>query len=80
MAVLFEHLSEECPEFFDLAIPSLAARLHSYPDWIRGEAVTLLGITGTAEAMTLVQSMTGDPSPQIVEIARDILNDAKGNE
>ena len=74
LAVLYEHLVIECPEQIHLAVPSLAKALQNDNEWVRGEAVNLLGIIGSDQAISLVQSMTDDPSPQVVEIVTDILD------
>ncbi|WP_051305784.1 hypothetical protein [Desulfogranum mediterraneum] len=73
LAVLYEYLLEERPEELHRAIPSLALQLKSDQALLRGEAVNLLGIIGTREALELVATMTQDPSPQVVEVAADIL-------
>ena len=73
LAVLYEHLVFECPEDIHLAVPSLAEALKNDKEWVRGEAVNLLGIIGSDQALSLVKSMTDDPSPQVVEIVTDIL-------
>lgn len=73
LAVLFEYLVPERPQETALAVPSLEEQLSNPTDWIRGEAVNLLGIIGTREALALVRTMRNDSSPQVVEIACDIL-------
>lgn len=73
LAVLFEYLAPERPEDVPLAIPSLKVQLENEKEWIRGEAVTLLGLIGTEEALGLVAGMVNDPSPQVVEIVNDLL-------
>ncbi len=73
VSVLFEYLKEERPLDIHLAIPSLAEQLTSTIDWVRGEAVSILGIIGSKEALVYIRSMINDPSPQVTEIAYDIL-------
>ena len=73
VSVLFEHLAALCPQDVALAIPSLAGQLDNPIDWIRGEAVSVLGLIGGEEALTLVSSHLRDPSPQVAEVAHDIL-------
>ncbi|MBW1636989.1 MAG: HEAT repeat domain-containing protein, partial [Deltaproteobacteria bacterium] len=41
----------------------------------RGEAVSLLGTIGTETALSHVQKMENDPSPQVREIVELILED-----
>ncbi|WP_319550476.1 HEAT repeat domain-containing protein [Desulfogranum marinum] len=74
LAVLYEHLVVECPQDVHLAIPSLAEALNNEKEWVRGEAVNLLGIIGSDQAIALVRSMTDDPSFQVVEIVTDIID------
>lgn len=75
LSVLFEELKSLQPERLALAIPSLSRVLtHEFP-LLRGEAVSLLGIIGTREAIELVQEMRGDPNPQVREMAEMILEE-----
>ncbi len=74
-AVLFEWLKEERPGEVVRAIPFLAPLLVEETAYMRGEAVNLLGIIGTDEALAMVRQLLGDPDPQVAEIARDILGE-----
>ena len=76
VCVLFEYLIEDRPEDVALAIPSLVRQLEHEESWVRGEAVNVLGIIGSREALSWVEKMTVDPDNQVVEIARDILQQA----
>jgi HEAT repeat protein len=40
---------------------------------MRGEAVNLLGIIGTPEALAWIKPLVDDPEPQIREMVADIL-------
>jgi HEAT repeat protein len=73
VSVLFEQLVTLCPHYLPLALPSLAAQLDNPIDWVRGEAVSVLGIIGSEAALALVRSRLDDASPQVAEIAHDIL-------
>jgi hypothetical protein len=73
VSVLFEELQPLQPERLVLAIPSLALLLQSASTLIRGEAINVLGIIGTDEAISLVREMLGDPSPQVREMAELVL-------
>ncbi len=42
---------------------------------MRGEAVNLLGIIGTPEALAYIKPLADDPQPQIREMVRDILQE-----
>ncbi len=75
VSVLFEHLREQRPEEIGLAVPSLVEMLDHPVAWVRGEAVSVLGIIGTPEALAAVRKMTGDSDPQVREVAQDILQD-----
>jgi hypothetical protein len=78
VSVLFEELRLLQPEKVDLAIPSLLALLHAVPpapSYARGEAVSVLAIIATDEAMAAVQAMVADSDEQVAEVARDILGE-----
>ena len=74
VSVLFEYLIEERPDDIQLAVPSLAKVLTHETSWVRGEAVSVLSIIGSQEAMSLVKTMEQDPDSQVAGMARDILN------
>ncbi|HHD56522.1 MAG TPA: HEAT repeat domain-containing protein [Desulfobulbaceae bacterium] len=76
VSVLFEYLIEDGPDGVALAVPSLVRQLGNEKSWVRGEAVSVLGIIGSREALAWVKTMTGDPDDQVVEVARDILQQA----
>ncbi|HEB69112.1 MAG TPA: HEAT repeat domain-containing protein [Desulfobulbus sp.] len=76
ISVLFEYLVEQRPAEVRLAIPSLRKQLENPDSLIRGEAVNVLGIIGTPDALALVEKMVQDPDSQVVEVARDILKEA----
>jgi len=73
MAVLFEELKGIRPQEVALAIPALLPVLGEETPWMRGEAVNLLGIIGTSEALAHIKSLADDPEPQIREMVGDIL-------
>ncbi len=73
VSVLFEYLAELCPQHLALAVPGLIAQLRHPLAWVRGEAASVLGIVATAEALAALPPLLHDPSPQVVEIVRDIL-------
>lgn len=75
ISVLFEELKSHHPQDLSLAIPSLLQVLVSGPPYVRGEAASVLGIIGTAEALEGVRRALDDVSPQVVEIAMDVLED-----
>jgi hypothetical protein len=73
VTVLFEELRTIQPDKPALAIPSLVKLLDSENPIMRGEAVSILGIIGTSEAMTLFRSLQNDPSPQVREMVQLVL-------
>jgi hypothetical protein len=73
MAVLFEEMRALRPQEMALAIPSLLPVLAEAQPWMRGEAVNLLGIIGTPEALAWIKPLVDDPEPQIREMVADIL-------
>ena len=73
MAVLFEDLKEIRPVEVALAIPALIPLLEDETPYVRGEAVTLLGIIGTPKALAAVAAIAHDQDPQVSELAKDIL-------
>ena len=75
VSVLFEYLVEDRPDEVNLAVPSLAQALQHEESRVRGEAVSVLGIIATDEALTRVKTMVNDPDPEIAAIARDILSE-----
>jgi HEAT repeat protein len=75
MAVLFEEMQPIRPQEAALAIPVLLPLLAEETPWIRGEAVNLLGIIGTPEALACLKPLADDPERQIREMIRDILQE-----
>lgn len=78
VSVLFEELRDAQPDRVDLATPSLLALLDavpSVPAYVRGEAVGVLAIIGSAAAMDGVRAMADDPDPLVAETAREILGE-----
>ncbi len=76
VSVLFEYLVEQRPDDVRLAIPSLTEQLEHTESWVRGEAVNVLGIIGSKDALVQVEKMVEDPDSQVAEVARDILQEA----
>ena len=79
MAVLFEELVKIRPAEVPLAIPVLLPLLKDETPWIRGEAVNILGIISSPEALAHIRPMIDDPDPQVREIAADFLGDTAKN-
>lgn len=73
VSVLFELLVALCPQQLPRAIPGLIAQLSHAEPWVRGEAASVLGIIATAQALAPLPALLDDPSPQVVEIVRDVL-------
>lgn len=75
VSILFEELKRLQPEELALAVPSLRRVLRSDEPLLRGEAVSVLGIIGTAEAVELVRTGLADPNPQVREMAALVLDE-----
>ncbi len=68
LAILFEELQAIQPEKTALAIPSLRPLLNNESPLIRGEAIGILGLIGTPEAVKLIHRAIDDSSPQVREM------------
>ncbi|HFQ81709.1 MAG TPA: HEAT repeat domain-containing protein [Desulfobacterales bacterium] len=74
LVLIFEELAALGHKEIKLAIPALAPLIAAdIPAYIRGEAVTILGIIGTTEALRLLRPLQNDTDPQVREITEDIL-------
>lgn len=73
VSVLFEELMLQKPEDTPLAIPSLVKQLANTTPFVRGEAISVLGIIGTEEALAHIRNAQNDPDPQVQEVISDIL-------
>jgi HEAT repeat protein len=73
LAVLFEELAASRPAEVSLAIPALLPLLEAPEPLLRGEAVNILGIIGTNEALAALQPLLADTDHQVSEIAQDVL-------
>lgn len=72
LTVLFESLQEERPKELELALPALLPLLATdTPAYVRGEAVNLLGMIGSPEALRHLAPLVNDADPQVAEIASD---------
>jgi len=75
ISVLFEELKAHCPDDIHLAVASLCKALQESPVHVRGEAINVLGIIGTADAIECVRKGLLDDSPQVREVAKDVLEE-----
>lgn len=75
VSILFEELRQVQQDKLPLAIPSLVQLLGHDSPTIRGEAICVLGIIGTREALEHIQQMCHDDSAQVREVALDILDE-----
>ena len=74
VSVIFEELAVIRPEEVQLAIPALKPLLDpQVPAYIRGEAVSILGLINCPESLALIAHLINDADPQVAEIARDPL-------
>jgi hypothetical protein len=75
LSVLFEELKEHHPHQVALALPGLIPLLaKTTPAYVRGEAVSILGIIGGDEALALLKPLINDEDSQVSEIVRDYLD------
>lgn len=77
ITVLFEELKIHCNEHIHLAVPSLCKILKDGLPHVRGEAVNILGIIGSDEALNGVREALQDESPQVREVAEDVLEECQ---
>lgn len=75
MTILFEELQTLEVNNMEKAIPSLTSLLDHESSLIRGEAIGILGIIATDEAIELVNSKQDDPNPQVREMVTFVLED-----
>lgn len=76
VSVLFEELRTMQPDKLALAIPSLAELLLAEEPLWRGEAVSILGIIGTPEAVALIAPLRHDPSALVREMVELVLEES----
>ena len=77
LTVLFEELQGMGIHEIDRAIPSLAELLDHESPLFRGEAIGILGIIATDEALRLIDSKKNDTNPQVREMVALVLEDHK---
>jgi hypothetical protein len=75
LSVLFEELVKIQPEKTALAIPSLVQVLESDEPLMRGEAVSLLGMIGSEDAIDHIRPLQADENPQVREMVLMILEE-----
>ena len=80
LVVVFEELAKtEGPAKTARAIDALVPLLsRDTPSYVRGEAVTILGLIGSEEAMGHIRGLLDDPDKQVREIVTDLLRDSSG--
>ncbi|MEJ2690233.1 MAG: HEAT repeat domain-containing protein [Deltaproteobacteria bacterium] len=77
MVVVFEELvktegAAKTARAINALLPLLG---EAAPAYVRGEAVTILGLIGTEEAIRLIRQLRNDPDAQVREIVADVLTD-----
>ncbi len=75
VSVLFEYLMEERPEDVSLAIPPLIRALHHDTALTRGEAISVLALIASSEALAPIPAMVDDPDAQVADLAREIVQE-----
>ena len=74
LVLVFEELVALGVENVSQAIPFLIPLIaKETPAFIRGEAVTILGIIGTDESLALLKPLATDDDPQVAEIVKDFV-------
>jgi len=73
--VLFEELKIYCEKDIHLAVPSLCEAYDKSQPYIRGEVISVLGIIGSVDAVRCIKQGLSDDSPQVQEVARDVLEE-----
>lgn len=76
LTVLFEELVKIDPTPLKLAIPSLKLVLQQDEPLFRGEALSLLAIIATKEALNLISQHLEDSNPQVREMAELLMEEA----
>ncbi len=77
IAVLFEELKIHCEKDIHLAVASLSRAMIDGPTYVRGEAVNVLGIIGSEEALVCVRMALQDQSSQVREVAMAVLEECE---
>ena len=75
LSVLFEELQTIQPKKLPLAINSLAEILQHNEPLFRGEAISLLGLIGTEEALSHIRHCSDDQNPQVREMVELVLEE-----
>jgi len=75
ISVLFEELKGHCRDDINLAVPSLCEAFEKSQPHVRGEVISVLGIIGNPDAILCVKKGLDDDSPQVQEVARDVLEE-----
>jgi hypothetical protein len=75
ISVLFEELKIHCRDDIYLAVPSLCKALTTSQPHVRGEAISVLGMIGNSDAIHCVKKGLDDDSPQVQEVAKDVLEE-----
>lgn len=75
LSVPFQELKRHCPDDFEGTVSSLCWVLDSSPGYVLGDAINILGIIGTSAALGCVEKALDDDSPQVREVAMDVLEE-----
>lgn len=75
LTILFEELQQQ--EEIGRAVPSLEALLDDKSPLLRGEAIGILGIIATSEALKLIHKHRDDPNEQVREMVELVLTPEK---
>jgi hypothetical protein len=73
--LVFEELVAAGVKNVERAVPFMKELISKEtPAYVRGEAVTILGVIGTEESLGLIAPLVDDDDPQVSEIARDFID------
>jgi hypothetical protein len=75
ISVLFEELKLHCEDDISLAVPSLCETFGKSQPHVRGEVISVLGIIGNDSAIQCIRKGLSDESPQVQEVAMDVLEE-----
>ncbi len=75
VSVLFEELKIHCEKDIYLAVPTLCDAFMRGQPHVRGDVLSVLGIIGSADAIRCIRKGLEDDSPQVQEVARDVLEE-----
>lgn len=80
LTIVFEELREFDRVEVSKAIPALQEMLSDESPLLRGDAIGILGLIGTQEAIRLIYAMKSDTDPQVREMVELALAEVQGQD